>query len=84
MSTKDDGGLAFACANDHGYQGGMSLRDWFAGMALSNPAICTGMATEYELRNWFGGRGGITQEEVAARQAIAAADAMIAEGKKDV
>lgn len=26
--------MAFACASDGGYQGGMTLRQWYAGMAL--------------------------------------------------
>lgn len=31
----EDGGPAFACGDHtHGGQGGMSLRDWFAGQAL--------------------------------------------------
>ena len=29
-----DGGRAFACASDHGFQEGMTLRDYFAGQAL--------------------------------------------------
>lgn len=32
--VKYDGGPAFACAADEGHQEGMSLRDWFAGMAM--------------------------------------------------
>lgn len=35
---KNNGGPAFACASNHWHQGGMSLRDWFAGMALQG--IC--------------------------------------------
>ena len=32
----EDGGPAFACGDHtHGGQGGMSLRDWFAGQALT-------------------------------------------------
>ena len=50
----DDGGPAFPTTPvSHGYapttegagtgaQAGMTLRDWFAGMVLSNPAICDG------------------------------------------
>lgn len=43
MSTaKDEGGRAFpndgAWANGHA-EGGMSLRDWFAGQALANEAL---------------------------------------------
>ena len=32
----DDGGPAFACAAENGHQEGMSLRDWFAGQALTS------------------------------------------------
>ena len=35
MSEKDNGGAAFPIAGLHGMPfGGMSLRDWYAGMAL--------------------------------------------------
>lgn len=33
--SKEDGGAAFACAAENGHQEGMSLRDYFAGQALS-------------------------------------------------
>lgn len=33
MSNQNDGGPAFPCNDEHGYSG-MSLRDWFAGMAM--------------------------------------------------
>jgi hypothetical protein len=59
----------------------MSLREWYAGKALSNPAICTGNAPEYELRAWFGGRGGISRAEIVSRQAFDFADAMISARK---
>jgi hypothetical protein len=58
---------------------GMTLRDWFAGQALSNPAICTGQDKDYNLQRWFGERGGITSWQIAAAQALEFADAMIAE-----
>ena len=58
---------------------GMSLRAWLAGQALTNGGICSGAAHEYELRNWFGERGGVTREEIAAKQAVAAADALLRE-----
>jgi hypothetical protein len=62
---------------------GMTLRDWFAGQALSNPEICTGTAQEYDLRRWFGDtRTGIRAFEVAAKQAGDYADAMLAERAK--
>lgn len=35
----NDGGPAFAAANDHGYQVGMTLRDWFAGQAIARLSI---------------------------------------------
>jgi len=57
----------------------IDLRDHFASCALSNSAICTGRATEYELKTWFGGRGGITAEEICAKQAYRYADVMMKE-----
>lgn len=58
------------------------LRDYFAGQALGNSTICTGKATGYELRNWFGGRSDITRHEIAAKQASEYADAMMADREK--
>jgi hypothetical protein len=60
---------------------GMSLRDWFAGQALADPAICTGTAPDYDLTRWFGDRCGIMRHEIAARQAGDYADAMLAARK---
>lgn len=31
---KNDGGPAFACASENGYQPGMTRRQWLAGMAM--------------------------------------------------
>lgn len=63
---------------------GMTLRDYFAGQALANPALCTGEAKEYHLRRWFGERGGVMPAEIAAKQASGYADAMLAErGKRN-
>lgn len=56
---------------------GMTLREYFAGQALSNSAICTGVTSEWQLRQWFGERGGITKTEIAAKQAWDYADAML-------
>lgn len=53
------------------------LRLRFAIAALQNSAICTGTASEWELRGWFKDRGGITRQEIAARQAFSYADAML-------
>lgn len=74
MSTKD-GGPAFACASNHGYQGGMSLRDWFAGMALQGMLA---HSTRYKPRpgtssNWH---------EAISEEAYQLADAMLAEREK--
>ena len=68
-------------ANGHN---GMWLRDYFAGQALSNPALCTGSASDFDLINWFGrNRSGISAQEIAAAQAYSHADAMIAARKGD-
>jgi hypothetical protein len=85
-----DGGPAFPeyiVSFDGGGEisGGMSLRDWFAGQALCNPAICTGQASVWELREWFGEhRTSIARHEIVAKQAWQYADAMLAaqEGKE--
>jgi hypothetical protein len=88
MSTKDDGGPAFPQNNDyidhptHGrihrvhagddVQPGMSLRDWFAGQALSGMLA---HSTRYKPRegapaNWH---------QAIAEEAYELADAMLAE-----
>lgn len=67
MSTKDDGGPAFACASNHGYQGGMSLRDLFAGMAMQSFILRAAIPDDW-------------RHLVAA--SYETADAMIAEKKK--
>jgi hypothetical protein len=51
--------------------------DYFAGQALANATICTGHAVDWQLRVWFGGRGSITRYEIAAKQAMEYADAML-------
>jgi len=74
MTTKDNGGAAFPFSpNDHSTAhmstNGMSLRDWFAGQALSG------------LLAYPGGNPGGTFEEIAATFAANAyvyADAMLA------
>jgi hypothetical protein len=79
-----DGGPAFPREYTHKGCSGMSLRDWFAGQALCNPAICTGQASDWKLRASFGEhRTAITRQEIAAKQAWQYADAMLAarEGK---
>jgi hypothetical protein len=70
MSNINNGGPAFPeSTSAEGPYGGMSLRDWFAGQAL------TGIVT---LAGNLGTRGAETLAEAAARQAYAAADAMLA------
>jgi hypothetical protein len=62
---------------------GLTIHDWFAGHALSNPTICTGKAETWELTKWFGGaRTGITRAEIVTAQAAEAADAMLRERAK--
>jgi hypothetical protein len=45
--------------------------------ALANPNLCTGTAPDWQIRAWFDGRGGVTREEIVARQAKDYADAMM-------
>jgi hypothetical protein len=57
----------------------MSLRDWLAGQALSNPAICDGHAEPWEIKRWFGpDRTRVERAEIVAKQAWEYADAMLA------
>lgn len=58
------------------------LRDHFAGQALTNAAICTGTAPDYDIRAWFGERGGITRAEIVSAQAYSFADAMLTRRRK--
>jgi hypothetical protein len=58
---------------------GMTLRDYFAGQALTNPVICTGSAYDSQLDAWFGkSTTGITRSDIVTRQAYDFADAMLA------
>jgi hypothetical protein len=84
--SKNDGGPAFphegrdnGPGNIKGWpHDGMSLRDWFAGQALSNPALCTGEAMDWQLSVWFGKDSiGIRRDEIASKQAFVYADAML-------
>jgi len=61
---------AFPCNVQAGtvFSPGMSLRDWFAGMAMQGPLLSDKIWTSYEF---------------AAREAYAMADAMIEARKKD-
>lgn len=92
MSARNDGGPAFPRTftdeDQYGVMrtastGGMTLREWFAGQALSNPAICTGKASEYDLDRWFPRATSVDPFQIAAAQATAHADAMIAERDRD-
>jgi hypothetical protein len=55
----------------------IARRDYFAGQALANATICTGRSVDWQLQAWFGDRCGITQYEIAAKQALEYADAML-------
>jgi hypothetical protein len=64
--------------------GGMSLRQWYAGQALSNPVLCTGEAKDWQLVEWFGkNASGIRREQIVAKQAFAYADFMLSARKKE-
>lgn len=81
FSATDDGGPAFPTeGTPHRERGlGMSLRAYFMAAAIKNEKLCSGTAADWEIRSWFGGRGGILREEIAAMQARNLADAMLAE-----
>lgn len=57
---------------------GMTLRQYYAAAALQNHLLCTGIVSEYQLRIWFGNKGGVTRAEIIARQALEHADALLA------
>jgi hypothetical protein len=84
VPEQKDGGQAFPTGNPEqcGHEG-MKLRDYFAAATLGNPTLCSGSASEHDLRAWFGDRGGIRKEEIVARQAYRIADALLAQREKD-
>lgn len=53
---------------------GMTLLDWFAGQAL--PLVAE-TYPEWQLKEWFGGRSGLTREEIRATAAYRLAKAML-------
>jgi hypothetical protein len=78
VNKKDDGGPAFPDpTGDYVGREGMSLRDWFAGQAMSACAAAYPNVKEWQLKKWFGDRSGIYAEEVIARMAYEVADAML-------
>jgi hypothetical protein len=80
MSTKNDGGPAFPRYSEDPWKrgtitGGMALRDWFAGQALSQ---ARDQLFEAEIVAMFGPRAqNIRREEIIAADAYAIADAML-------
>lgn len=76
MSEKDDGGRAFPFAyetshpEEHGINGGMALRDYFAAKAMQ---VCLAQCTEFPDETW---RTGV------AMDAYLMADAMLKERAK--
>lgn len=70
MSKRDDGGLAFSNWHGNGWEDGMTLRQWYKGMALIG------------LRSHHGKSNTDQGDYDMARQAAADADALIAEDKK--
>ncbi len=69
MTEEKTGGPAFACAAENGHQEGMTLRDWFAGQALTG--LCANSIP-----------GNHHAHEVRVREAFAMADKMIEERSK--
>ena len=74
MGKREDGDAAFPHFRDEYYRGdGMSLRDWFAGKAVTGIVAAFGDSDrEMEADDW----------ELTAREAYALADAMLAERAK--
>lgn len=80
MAEKKDGGPAFPVVAPYGEVfSGMSLRDWFAGQALANPQLCSGMVPDWQLKVWWPNRLDITKAEIAAKQAEEYADALLSQ-----
>lgn len=81
----EDGGQAFPnneksdSGNHHFSHPGMTLRDYFAGQAMSSART---ELPEYDLRALFGDRTGIRREEILAADAYRIADAMLARREK--
>lgn len=74
-----DGGPAFpAGENIHSYSG-MSLRDYFtaAALPLAHADYVSGVIREHDLTVMFGGRGGLTRQEIVAAIAHRYADYML-------
>lgn len=57
---------------------GIPLRDYFAGQYMATAIGKASGVAEYEIRNMFGDRPGITYEQIGAALAYRYADAMIA------
>lgn len=71
MTNRKDGGAAFPLENKYAnHHDGMSLRDWFAGMALQ------GLISKYGCTLYK------DSEKKAARASYSFADAMLAEREK--
>jgi hypothetical protein len=60
------------------YEPGMSLRDYFAAQFMAVADEYAKQATQNQIIELFGDRGGIRREEIAAAVAYRMADAMIA------
>lgn len=82
MSERKDGGTAFPTVSDQHYgdgmtavtaNPGMTLRQWYAGMAMNGFLATMPRATDTEMPHLF---------EIAALRSFQLADAMIAEGSK--
>lgn len=80
----DDGGFAFPLGRETEgwWERGMSLRDWFAGQALSRAVEESRGLPEWGLNALFGKEAsGIRREEIVAALAYRYADAMLAKRK---
>lgn len=62
-------------------EGGLTVRDWFAGQALASGLIQPSYP-EWQLKVWFGDRTALKREEIAARASYEYADAFLAQREK--
>lgn len=76
QAARDDN-KAFQAAYREKLDGGLTIRDFFAGQYMAAAMERAGSCKEYELRAMFGDRGGVRREEIAAKLAYQFADAML-------
>ncbi len=86
MSKRDDGGAAFPVSDEPGnfpLERGMSLRDWFAGMALQGVLALDSSDVARKATAQMAKKFGEATPEVYSALAYELADAMLAAREKE-